>query len=313
MPSRRTVATIVALGAVPVAVTGLATGTAYAHGAMASPTSRAYACYQENPESPKSAACKAAVAAGGTQALYDWNGVRQGDAGGRSREIVPDGKLCSGGNEAFKGLDLPRADWPATKLSSGAQYTFRYLATAPHKGGFELFVTKDGYDPTKPLKWSDLESTPFLTASDPAVTDGAYHLSGKLPAGKSGRHLIYAIWQRTDSPEAFYTCSDVDFGGASTGGGSTGGTPGTTAPKPTATATVSPQPTCPAAHHHSEDTTDLKAGNMSASEPAGSSGGLPLATALLAVIALCEAAMLLVLTRRRNPAARHLVGPRHRA
>jgi chitin-binding protein len=308
MPSRRTVATIVALGAAPVALTGPAAGTAHAHGAMAAPTSRAYACYQENPESPKSAACKAAVAAGGTQALYDWNGVRQGDAGGRSREIIPDGKLCSGGNEQFKGLDLARADWPATTLTSGARYTFRYLATAPHKGGFELFVTKDGYDPTRPLKWSDLESAPFLTASDPAVTDGAYHLSGRLPAGKSGRHLIYAIWQRTDSPEAFYTCSDVDFGG----GGSTGTAPGTAAPRPTATATASPE--CEQAHaHDTGGTTDLKAGTMSAAEPAGSSGGLPLATALLAVIALCEAAMLLVLTRRRNPAARHVVGPRHRA
>jgi chitin-binding protein len=33
----------------------------------------------------------------------------------------------------------------------------------------------------------------------------------RLPAGKTGRHLIYVIWQRSDSPEAFYSCSDVTY------------------------------------------------------------------------------------------------------
>ncbi|WP_328796398.1 lytic polysaccharide monooxygenase [Halosaccharopolyspora lacisalsi] len=28
---------------------------------------------------------------------------------------------------------------------------------------------------------------------------------------KSGRHIIYSVWQRSDSPEAFYNCSDVLF------------------------------------------------------------------------------------------------------
>jgi chitin-binding protein len=312
MRTRRAAATIVALGAVPTAVAGLTAGTAYAHGTMESPISRAYACYQENPESPKSAACKAAVAAGGTQALYDWNGIRQGDAGGRSREIIPDGKLCSGGNDEFKGLDLARADWPATKLTSGASSTFRYLATAPHEGGFQLYVTNDHYDPAKPLKWSDLESKPFLTVDHPALTDGAYTLTGKLPAGKKGRQLIYAIQQRTDSPEAFYSCSDVDFGG-----GSAGTAPGTAAPKPTASSTRTPAPGCGGGHSHDGmsmgGTTDLHGRNVASSEPTGPSGGLSLGTAVLAVVALCEAAMLLVLTRRRNPGARHLIGPRHRA
>ena len=33
-----------------------------------------------------------------------------------------------------------------------------------------------------------------------------------LPPNKIGRHVIYAIWQRDDSPEAFYSCSDVVLG-----------------------------------------------------------------------------------------------------
>jgi chitin-binding protein len=37
-------------------------------------------------------------------------------------------------------------------------------------------------------------------------------LDVKLPKGKAGHRLIYTIWQRSDSPEAFYSCADVIFG-----------------------------------------------------------------------------------------------------
>ncbi|MFI7150241.1 lytic polysaccharide monooxygenase [Nonomuraea sp. NPDC050022] len=214
------------------------TGVADAHGTMNNPPSRTLVCYNENPESPKSAACKKAVELGGTQPLYDWNEVNLANAAGRHRELIPDGKLCSAGRDKYRGFDQARADWPATSMSSGAAFTFRYRSTAPHKGSFELYVTKDGYDPSKPLKWSDLESKPFLTQRDPALTDGAYNLQGKLPA-KQGRHLIYSIWQRSDSPEAFYSCSDVTFGGGTT----TPTTAPTTAPTAAPTSKPTTQPT----------------------------------------------------------------------
>ncbi|MFD6288115.1 lytic polysaccharide monooxygenase [Streptomyces sp. NPDC060205] len=214
MPARHQaavrIATVVAVGVAPLALTALAAAPAAAHGSMTDPVSRVAGCFAEGPENPKSAACKAAVAAGGTQALYDWNGVNIANAAGKSKQIIPDGKLCSAANDKFKGLDLARADWPATQLTSGNR-TFRYKGTAPHKGSFELYVTKDGYDPTKPLKWSDLEAKPFLKVTDPKLENGDYVFSGVVPV-KSGRHLIYSIWQRSDSPEAFYTCSDVVFG-----------------------------------------------------------------------------------------------------
>ncbi|BCL31676.1 lytic polysaccharide monooxygenase [Streptomyces aurantiacus] len=208
------IATVAAFGVTPLALTALAAAPAVAHGSMTDPVSRVAACFAEGPENPKSAACKAAVAASGTQALYDWNGVNIANAAGKSKEIIPDGKLCGAGNDKYKGLDLARADWPATRLTSGNR-TFHYKATAPHKGSFELYVTRDGYDPTKPLKWSDLESKPFAKVTDPRLENGAYVFNGVVPV-KSGRHLIYSIWQRSDSPEAFYTCSDVVFaeGGA---------------------------------------------------------------------------------------------------
>ena len=220
MARQRRALAAVAIGAIPILASVALVSQVDAHGSMQSPVSRTYACFLEGPESPDSAACRAAVAAGGTQALYDWNEVNIADAAGRHRELIPDGRLCSANRDKYRGFDLARADWPATALPSGGTWTFAYRATAPHRGTFELYVTRDGYDPARPLRWADLEL--FHTATDPALTDGAYRMTARLPQ-RSGRHLVYSIWQRSDSPEAFYTCSDVTFGGV---------TP-TTAPSPT--------------------------------------------------------------------------------
>ncbi len=186
---------------------------ALAHGSMGKPISRIMQCFQEDPENPKSAACKAAIAVGDSWPIYDWDEVNIGDASGRSREIIPDGKLCSAGRGKYKGLDLARNDWPATTLPSSGPYTFQYQLTAAHEGTFELYVTKPSYDPTKPLKWSDLEDTPFYKKDNPRIAGNAYQLQANLPGGRTGRHLIYSIWQRhwPDSGEAFYSCSDVLF------------------------------------------------------------------------------------------------------
>lgn len=210
MTARRRTTGIVVLGVAPLALVGLAAVPAAAHGSMTDPVSRVSACFAEGPESPKSAACKAAVASSGTQAFYDWNEVNIPNAAGNHQSIIPDGKLCSAGRDKYKGLDLPRGDWPSSPFTAGNR-TFTYKATAPHKGSFELYITKDGYDPGKQLNWSDLEDRPFAKVTDPKLVNGAYVFDGIVPS-KSGRHLIYSIWQRSDSPEAFYTCSDVVFG-----------------------------------------------------------------------------------------------------
>ncbi|MGW0749584.1 lytic polysaccharide monooxygenase auxiliary activity family 9 protein, partial [Streptomyces sp. NPDC002587] len=246
MSARRTATRIAGpavIGLAPLALAAFAAAPAAAHGSMTDPVSRVAACYAEGPESPRSAACKAAVAASGTQAFYDWNAVNIANAAGKSKTLIPDGQLCSAGNAKYKGLDLARADWPASPMAAGA-HTFRYKGTAPHKGSFELYVTKDGYDPAKPLKWSDLEPAPFAKATDPGMQNGDYVFSGTVP-NKSGRHLIYSIWQRSDSPEAFYTCSDVVFGKDS--GGGAGSKPSTGTGTGTSTAPTAGTGTAPTA------------------------------------------------------------------
>ena len=209
------------------------TTPAIAHGTMSDPASRVYTCKNEGPETPKSDACKAAVAAGGTQAYYDWNEVSLLEAGGRHRQLIPDGKLCSAGRDKYRGLDLQRADWPAKRVSAGP-LTVTYHASAPHSNSnFEFYLTRDGWDPTQPLRWSDLVHLQTFNGQNPSTfTNWTLNLPGR-----SGRHVLYSIWQRVvGSNEAFYTCSDVDFGGGSTPPPTTT----TTTPPPTTTTTTPP-------------------------------------------------------------------------
>ncbi|MGQ5525573.1 lytic polysaccharide monooxygenase [Chitinimonas sp. PSY-7] len=200
-------------------LTTLVSTPVQAHGAMAIPVDRVYNCFQEGPESPKSAACKAARDVGGTQAFYDWNGVNQGNANDQHQAVVPDGKLCGAGKETYKGFNLARDDWPATNIAPNAngQFDFLYRATAPHSTRyFKFYVTRNGYNPSQPLKWSDLESQPFCTITNNPLVNGHYKMTCPFPQGKSGRQVIYSIWQRNDSPEAFYSCMDVNFSGVTT-------------------------------------------------------------------------------------------------
>jgi chitin-binding protein len=192
----------------PLLLAAVGARPAAAHGALTNPVSRAAGCGLMD---SRSAACRAAVAASGGQPFDDWDNLRLPDVNGRDRERVPDGKLCSAGIARYRGLDLPRADWPATKLRSGARFTFSYRETIPHQGTFRLYVTRDGYRPTQPLRWSDLASKPFLTVTDPPVKSSAYVFAGTLPRAKTGRHLIYAIWQNSSTSDTYYSCSDVVF------------------------------------------------------------------------------------------------------
>ena len=200
---------------------------ASAHGAPESPVSRAFGCGPAG-QYGATAACKAAVAAGAN--LAGWDSIRVANVNGRDREMIPDGKLCSGGINQYKGLDLARTDWPTTKLTAGSSFAFSYRQTIPHKGTFRVYVTKDGYDPAVPLRWSDLDSKPFLTVTDPARDGASYRMKGTLPRGKSGRHVIYTIWQNSSTPDTYYACSDVIF----TGSASPSGAPTKSSPAPPA-------------------------------------------------------------------------------
>jgi chitin-binding protein len=237
---------------------------ALAHGAMMAPGSRTWLCYKDGKTStgeikPVNPACAAAVAQSGVTSLYNWFAVLRSDGAGRVSGFIPDGQLCSGGTGGpydFTGFNLARDDWPVTHLTSGATMEIDYNDWAKHPGTFSLYITKDSWSPTRPLAWGDLDPTPFSQVINPpalggpGTDDGHYYWNATLPSGKSGRHLIYSVWSRSDSTETFYGCSDVVFDGGHgevTGVGNGGGTttPPTTPPTTTPTTAPTTTPTTP--------------------------------------------------------------------
>lgn len=286
-PLRRVFAGIALLTLSLVAPLLATAGPADAHGAATLPGSRTYLCRIDGTSSggdiePKNSACAAAVQLGGKQPLWDWFGVLRGDGAGRTRGFIPDGQLCSGGEPKYAGYDLPRADWPHTRLTGGAAITFRYNAWAAHPGEFRMYITRDGYDPTAPLRWDDLEAEPFSTyaQTQPNGNDAQngspdYQWPATLP-NKTGRHIIYSVWERSDSAETFYNCSDVVFdgGGGEVVGVGAGAVPvstpssGDTAPATTLppTTTTAPSSVPPSS---TQDPADA------ASNPAPAEGAIP--------------------------------------
>jgi chitin-binding protein len=127
-----------------------------------------------------------------------------------------DGKLCSAGNGGFSALDAAKQPngnaWPTTKVTGGQSQTFRWQFTARHStADFRYYITKDGWDQSKPLTRSALQTAPFLTVPFSGQPPATLSHSGTLPSGKSGHHVILAVWNVADTGNAFYACSDVTF------------------------------------------------------------------------------------------------------
>ncbi|WP_406006163.1 lytic polysaccharide monooxygenase [Streptomyces sp. NBC_00637] len=285
-----------------------AAAPAQAHGAPTDPVSRVFACSPDGGADAKTAACRAAVDANGTS-FAAWDNLRVANVNGRDRQTIPDGRLCSGGLSAYKGLDLARADWPSTRLSPGGTLRMTYASTIAHTGTFKLYLTKPGYDPSKPLTWSDLPTSPFAEVKDPALTNGAYHFTAKLPADRTGRQMLYTIWQNSSTPDTYYSCSDVVFPEA-VSPSKPESKPTTKAPvSATPAASASPTPSSPSAAPSVSTASDAAPDRAAAAAPestpvasttgAGSGPSAPLlAGGAAAVLVLTGGAALVVRLRR---------------
>ncbi|MEU6346375.1 lytic polysaccharide monooxygenase [Streptomyces sp. NPDC046977] len=126
-----------------------------------------------------------------------------------------DGTICAGGNSRFAQLDNPRGGtgWPTTKVTGGQNYSFRWQFTASHAtADFKYYITKQGFDPSRPLTRSALTLTPFLTVNyNGARPPATVTHQGTIPTGHTGRHIILAVWTVADTTNAFYACSDVQY------------------------------------------------------------------------------------------------------
>ncbi|MEU4692935.1 lytic polysaccharide monooxygenase [Actinoplanes sp. NPDC023714] len=200
---RLAAAGVLVLASVPAVPTA-----ALAHGAPVTPISRSAAC-GGNGSRTGAAACVAAREATGSR-LGAYDNVRLANVNGRDRDRVPDGELCSAGIDLYRGLDLPRDDFPGTDVKSGQRLSVSYRGTIPHRGTFRIYITDPGYRPAEKLGWDDLGSEPIAAIADPPLTGGAYRMKVTLPE-RTGRHLLYVVWETSSTPDTYYSCSDLDF------------------------------------------------------------------------------------------------------
>ncbi len=136
---------------------------------------------------------------------HDMQAVMQG---------VPDGLLCSAGDPKKSGMDVPSPYWHTQGLTLNADGTFNIVfhATAQHNPSYwEIYLSKAGFDPASaPLSWGQLDKIASFGDLKPDGQSNYVLPSISIPAGRSGRAVIYTRWQREDpAGEGFYNCSDV--------------------------------------------------------------------------------------------------------
>jgi chitin-binding protein len=244
-------------GASLLLLTTVFVNAAQAHGSAIDPSSRNYGCWKrwgsdfQNPAmATQDPMCWQAWQAD-TQAMWNWNGLYREGVAGNHQGAIPDGTLCSGGQTAsgrYNAMDVP-GNWVAANI--GTSFTWRMHDQARHGADYiRIYVTRQGYNPlTTALRWGDLElraETPRIlpgvgtTETDPVLNGVTISVPVTAP-GRSGRHIVYAIWQASHSDQSYYFCSDVNFGGSQP----TTGNPPTTTTTSRPPTTTSRPPTTP--------------------------------------------------------------------
>ncbi|KAF7720931.1 hypothetical protein EC973_005765 [Apophysomyces ossiformis] len=138
------------------------------------------------------------------------------------KKAVPDGLMCSGGDNRKRGVDIPQnKGWRKTVIQpKNGTFQLRWELTRSHNPAvMHIYLTKPSYDLSKPLTWADLDQVYQKPAPKPIPANGKglisevtafYYLDIPIPANRSGDAIIYAYWQRNDpGHEGFYNCADV--------------------------------------------------------------------------------------------------------
>jgi predicted carbohydrate-binding protein with CBM5 and CBM33 domain len=211
---------------------------AEAHGSAIEPPSRHYGCARrwdadwQNPVMrTQDPMCWQAWQAN-PAAMWTWNGLIQDNVNNDHQARVPDGHLCGGGDATYAALDNP-GPWRAQEV--GTTFTWTMHDQARHGAAYiRIYVTRQGFDPlTQRLRWSDLElvkdtgafpDTGWPTRPNDPLLNGVDYGPFQLSApGRTGRHIVYAVWRAGHADQNYYMCSDVRF---------PGGTPDPTTPPP---------------------------------------------------------------------------------
>jgi chitin-binding protein len=226
-PRVRRPLTIVAAAAISLLSFLVVAQPAAAHGSAVDPPSRQYGCavrWDTTWDNPVMAAkdpmCWQAWHAN-PAAMWTWNGLIQDNVKDDHQARVPDGKLCGGGDDVYAALNTP-GYWRAQEVNN--TFTWTMHDQARHGAAYiRLYVTKQGFDPTtQTLTWDDLElvkdTGPFLESgwptrpNDPLLNGVDYSFEISAP-GRTGRHIVYAVWRAGHADQNYYMCSDVRFPG----------------------------------------------------------------------------------------------------
>jgi chitin-binding protein len=191
--------------------------SADAHGSMMDPAGRAYGCSErwgDNHDDPameqEDPMCWQAFQAD-PNTMWNWMSLFQENLAGDWKSAISDGNLCSAGdaqNGLAASLDEVGA-WTPTDISN--TFSMDLYDTASHGADFiEVYVTKQGYDPTsEPLGWDDLE---LVKTTDSYPTQEHYVINDVSAPGRTGHHVVYTIWQASHLDQTYFICSDVNFG-----------------------------------------------------------------------------------------------------
>ena len=232
---------------------------ASAHGNVTGPASRNYGCFerwgskfQDPTMATQDPMCWQAWQAD-PAAMWNWNGLFREGVAGNHQGAIPDGQLCSGGRTQsgrYNALDAI-GDWRATNV--GNSFNVKLFDGARHGADYiRVYVSRPGFNPvTQALKWSDLERVSEI-GDTPASqwTQRADGVEIDVPvrvSGRSGRAIVYTIWQASHLDQSYYFCSDVNFGGTTTPPTTTPPTTPPTTTPPTTTPPTTPPTTTPPA------------------------------------------------------------------
>jgi len=234
-------AVIASVGAVAVTA-----APASAHGSVTDPPTRNYGCWERwgsdhlNPQmATLDPMCWGAFQAD-PNAMWNWNGLYRENVGGKHEQVIPNGQLCSGGRTFSPRYDY--LDTPGAWTMKSVPNTFHLTLTDGAKHGADylrIYVSKAGFDPTKEaLGWDDIE---LVKETGRYGTTGLYETDVSIP-GRSGRAVLFTIWQASHLDQPYYLCSDINIGGTATQSPTPTPT-ATSTPTPTVTPTVTPTPT----------------------------------------------------------------------
>lgn len=122
-----------------------------------------------------------------------------------------DGKLASAGVTGFEPLDEQTATrWHKSVINPG-NLTISWNLTAQHRTStWDYYITKTGWNPNAPLKISDFEL--IAQIDDKAtVPPKIVNQTITVPQDLKGYHVILAVWNISDTTNAFYQAIDVNI------------------------------------------------------------------------------------------------------